>query len=123
MLKTLLYVALGGSIGSVLRYLAQVVVNKYFPSQFPLATFLVNCIGCFLIGFSVGYFEKNFALSPQIKLLFITGFCGGFTTFSAFAYENIQLYQNNQMLLFFAYIALSVVVGLFSVWLGLLLSK
>lgn len=123
MVKTILLVALGGGIGSVFRYLSSVFVNRFFPNHFPYATFIVNIIGCFLIGFLIGYAEKNQLTSPQFKYFLITGFCGGLTTFSTFSLENVELMQNNQMLIMFAYIALSVIVGLFSVWLGLLVSK
>ena len=123
MLRTLLLIALGGGIGSMLRYLTAVVTNKYYASFFPLATFLVNIIGCLLIGTVMGLLEKNQVTDSSLKWLLVTGFCGGFTTFSAFGYENISLLQNQQTGLAFLYIAASVIVGLFAVWLGLLIVK
>lgn len=123
MLKTILYIAIGGAVGSVLRFLTSFFVNKYWSNHFPLATLITNIIGCFLIGLIVGLLEKNNLANSNLKWFLITGFCGGFTTFSAFSYENITLFQSNNSLLAFGYIALSVIIGLFAVWLGLFVSK
>ena len=123
MLKSLLFVGLGGSIGSIFRYLTSIYIAKYFPTKFPLATFWVNILGCFLIGLLFGYFEKNTMVNSDMKLLFVTGFCGGYTTFSTFGHENISLFQSNNSLLAFAYIGASLIFGLLAVWLGLFLAK
>lgn len=123
MLKTILYIAIGGAIGSVLRYLTSVLVNKYWSNHFPLATLITNVIGCFLIGLLIGILEKNNVANSNLKWFLITGFCGGFTTFSAFGYENISLLQNHNSALAFGYSALSILLGLFAVWLGLSISK
>jgi CrcB protein len=123
MLKTILYIAFGGAIGSVLRFLTSLFVAKFWQNHFPLATFLTNIVGCFLIGIFIGYLEKNNLTDSNLKWFLITGFCGGFTTFSAFGLENINLFQSNNSFLAFAYIASSIIAGLFAVWLGLFLSK
>ena len=123
MLRTLIFIALGGSLGSVLRYLSSVILQKYYTSVFPLATFLVNAIGCLLIGLILGYLEKNQLTNSNIKWLLVTGFCGGFTTFSAFSFENITLLQNGNFGWAFLYIISSVVIGIGAVWLGLTLLK
>ncbi len=123
MLKTLFYIAVGGAFGSVLRFLTTVLVSKYWSAHFPLATFIANILGCFLIGLIIGIVEKNNLANSNLKWFLITGFCGGFTTFSTFGYENYTLFQNNNSLLAFLYIGLSVVMGLFAIWLGLIISK
>ncbi|WP_296150350.1 fluoride efflux transporter CrcB [uncultured Flavobacterium sp.] len=123
MFKSIVLVGLGGGIGSIFRFLTGFYVSKYFPSKFPLGTFAVNLIGCFLVGLLMGYFEKNNLIDSDMKLLFVTGFCGGYTTFSAFGYENVSLFQSNNSLLTFGYIGASLIFGLLAVWLGLFLTK
>lgn len=123
MLKTILYIAIGGAIGSVLRYLTSVLVSKFWTHHFPLATFLANCIGCLLIGLFMGYLTKNQITDSSLKWFLITGFCGGYTTFSAFGFENISLFQQQNSIVAFTYIGLSIISGLFAVWLGLFITK
>ena len=123
MLKTILYIAIGGAIGSVLRYLTSVLINKYWANNFPLATFITNVFGCFLIGFFIGLLEKNNLATSNLKWFLITGFCGGYTTFSAFGIENSILFQHNNSFLAFLYIGLSVILGLLAVWFGLFVTK
>lgn len=123
MLKTLLIVGLGGGIGSVFRYLTSVWTQKLVQSAFPWATFIVNVLGCLIIGILVGFFTKQQIENSDLKLLFVTGFCGGFTTFSAFALENVKLFQTGNSLLALLYIALSVILGVFAVWTGMMITK
>lgn len=120
-MKTILYIALGGAIGSVLRYLTSQVLSKY--EGFPYGTFAANAIGCLLIGLFFGYFEKQNALSQDLKFFLITGLCGGYTTFSTFSNENIQLLHNNQIGTALFYTASSIVIGFTATWLGILIMK
>lgn len=122
MIKQLILVGLGGGIGSVFRYLTSVFTAKYYANVFPLATFITNVLGCFVIGILIGYFS-NTNPDNNLKLLFITGFCGGYTTFSTFAAENITLLQNQNYLTLIAYTLASVIVGFLAVGLGLMLTK
>lgn len=123
MLKTLIYIAIGGALGSVLRFLTTVFVSKFWSNQFPLATFIANFVGCFLIGFFIGILAKSQLEASNLKWFLVTGFCGGYTTFSTFGMENYNLFQSNNSLMAFGYIALSIILGLFAVWFGILLSK
>jgi CrcB protein len=123
MLKTIIYIAIGGAIGSVLRFLTTIMVSKFWSNNFPLATFIANILGCFLIGLFIGILAKNQLTDSNLKWFLVTGFCGGFTTFSAFGIENINLFQSNNTILAFGYIALSIILGLFAVWFGLFVAK
>ena len=123
MIKTIIYIALGGAIGSVLRYLTTVLVSKYWSTHFPLATFIANSVGCLLIGLFIGILEKNNLTNSHLKWFLITGFCGGYTTFSTFGLENFTLFQNQNSFMAFAYIGASVITGLAAIWLGLFVAK
>lgn len=120
-MKTIIYIALGGALGSVLRYLTSLTLSKY--NAFPFGTFIANVLGCLLIGIFFGYFERNSNLSQDLKFFLITGLCGGFTTFSTFSNENIQLIHSNQVGLAFIYTVLSIIVGFGMTFLGLYLTK
>lgn len=122
-MKTIFYIALGGALGSVLRYLTTIVMNKYIQTTFPYATFVTNIFGCLLIGLFFGYLEKQNAVSQDLKFFLITGLCGGYTTFSAFSIENVQLLQSNQIFIAFMYISFSIFLGLTATLAGLSIAK
>ncbi|MDA9875062.1 fluoride efflux transporter CrcB [Flavobacteriaceae bacterium] len=121
-MKQVLLVFIGGGVGSALRYL----VGKFLKipaSGFPWSTFSVNVLGSLIIGILMGVTLKNSALSENQTLLLITGLCGGFTTFSAFAYENQVFLKEGDFTNFFIYTLGSIGVGLAAVFLGLFISK
>ncbi|MES1223766.1 MAG: fluoride efflux transporter CrcB, partial [Bacteroidota bacterium] len=103
MMKGILLVALGGSAGSVLRYLSQKFIGNLYVHPFPWGTLVVNITGCFLIGVLWSIVSRNISMNEDLKLLLMTGFCGGFTTFSAFTLESIALIKQERLLLFFLY--------------------
>lgn len=114
MLKEFLLVGAGGALGSMLRYAGNIL---YSSKLFPVSTFLINIIGSFVIGLVIGYSIKNQS-SLNWKLFLATGICGGFTTFSAFSYENLLLLQNGKVFISLLYIAGSIVLGIAAAWLG-----
>jgi len=121
-MKNFLLVFIGGGFGSGLRYL----IGKYLNSSlgnFPIGTFTVNILGSLLIGLILGYAAKENSLSQNQVLLLATGFCGGFTTFSAFANENFQLLKTGEIMQFSIYTIGSIVVGLIAVFIGIYIAK
>jgi len=121
--RTLILVGLGGLLGSVCRYLITLFFVKTISSPFPYGTFIVNIGGCFLIGLFYGLSKQYDWFNPALTLLLVTGFCGGFTTFSAFAFENMNLLQTGNYLTFAIYSTASFVLGLFAAYGGLMLIK
>ena len=118
MIKNLLLVLLGGGLGSIARYLLSYFFTKNNVSNFPWATFMANSLGCLLIGLLFGYIQKNNLQNETLKLLLITGFCGGFTTFSTFSLENIQFIQNQNYNLAIIYTLASISIGFLAVIIG-----
>ena len=121
--KDILLVGLGGGVGSIARFLCQRSVSAWYPHAFPFGTLIVNFLGCFLIGLLLGLAEKGSFVKPELKLLLVTGFCGGYTTFSAFAAENIQLLRDGRLLYFTLYTVGRVVLGILAGFGGLSLVK
>ncbi|MDR1884438.1 MAG: fluoride efflux transporter CrcB [Prevotella sp.] len=118
MLKQILLVGAGGAAGSVMRYLVSVLVTRIEPFLFPAGTFIINILGCFCIGLFANLISAN-----NLRLLLMTGFCGGFTTFSTFAGETLALANNNHMAMALVYTISSCVLGICAVWLGMYAGK
>ncbi|MBF0431200.1 MAG: fluoride efflux transporter CrcB [Fibrobacteria bacterium] len=115
----LLLVGLGGFFGAIARYGISVFVTGHFQdAKLPYHTLTANIIGCFLIGLLWVVFEKVSFGAEELKLLFITGILGGFTTFSAFGNETLLLFKKGELVTGVVYVLLSVVCGLLAVWLG-----
>jgi len=121
-MKSFLLVFLGGGLGSGLRYLVSIAMNQY-SKVLPYGTFIVNMLGCLLIGLILGYAQKENTLTSNQTLLLATGFCGGFTTFSAFANENLELIKNGELFNFSVYTIGSVLIGILAVYIGFYLTN
>lgn len=118
-MTNILLVGIGGFIGSVMRYLASGYVQQTTKSvDFPYGTLVVNVIGCFIIGFLAQLAESRGVFTSESRLFVFTGILGGFTTFSSFGNETINLVRDSQMMNAFANVGANLVIGLFAVWLG-----
>lgn len=124
-IKEILLLGTGGFFGTLARYYVQQALNKFV--SFPFGTFVVNVTGCFVIGFVYGFMLSKASLdnevSRMIKMFFVTGFCGGYTTFSSFGYESMDLLIKGYCINSFLYLILSIFLGLLFCYLGLLISK
>ena len=118
-MKTVLIVFIGSGIGGASRYAVQSWVAGSSPVVFPFGTFIVNLAGCFLIGLFYALGEKGNLLTPEWRIALTTGFCGGFTTFSTFAFENVNLLRTGDYTYLALYTLLSVVLGIAGVILGI----
>ena len=121
-MRQLFFVFIGGGLGSVLRYIIGRYLNQT-GSGFPLGTFTANILGSLLIGIIIGLAAKNNTLTQNQTLLLATGFCGGFTTFSTFAYENHVLFKSGDFTSFALYTFASFIVAFLAVFAGMYLSR
>ena len=115
-------VAMGGAVGSVMRYLTSKVIQDWLPNAFPFGTFAVNLLGCLVIGILYGLVEQNMLGNNNLKLLLITGLCGGFTTFSTFSHEGLSLVQQGHLSYAVLYVGGSACLGMMMVLIGIKLA-
>ena len=135
MFRELVYVGLGGFAGSALRYVVGRLLSggtggstgagagDSISGAFPWGTMTVNVAGCLLVGIVYALAERGSISSPELRLLLAAGFCGGFTTFSAFMGENLAMLRAGELLLFALYTAGSLLLGLVAVWFGWWIAK
>jgi len=118
-MKTILFIGVGGFLGSISRYAVHKLLTGIFPGIFPLGTLAANLLGCLLIGIIYGMATSYNILSHEMRMLLAVGFCGSFTTFSTFANENLALLQSNQIFVMIIYTAVSIIIGILMVFLGI----
>jgi CrcB protein len=113
------FVALGSALGGVARFLLGTLLQQKAGTTFPIGTLVVNITGSFLLGFLLHYALATTTISPEVRALLTTGFCGGYTTFSTFTYETLALVEEGELTRAAAYVVLSVVVALIGAYLGI----
>ena len=124
LLNHVLLAALGGAVGSALRYLAVAVTGRCYPNAvFPYGTLAVNVVGCFVIAWLGTLAADKITLNAEVRLFIFTGVLGGFTTFSAFGYETFYLIRTSHLLLAVLNVLANCFLGLGAVWLGYMLAK
>ena len=122
-LYKLFLVGAGGFLGSIARYLTSRSVDGKINSIFPYGTLTVNIIGSFILGLIYSWIARKADGSENLKLLLATGFCGGFTTFSAFAFENLNMLGQKMSGISAIYIIVSLIFGVLAVMAGVILGK
>lgn len=124
MTKLLLLIACGGGIGAVFRFLLSRGAQTLLGLSFPYGTFLVNLIGAFFIGLlSVLLIERGGNLAQDLRALLLIGLLGGFTTFSSFSFETLELWENRELVKAGLYILISVAFCLIATWCGLTIGR
>jgi CrcB protein len=114
----LLAVAAGGGLGTLARYWLSGFIQRHSPETFPTGTLTVNLVGCLLIGFIMSLVRDHQALGPESRVVIVVGLLGGFTTFSAFGYETLELVRGGEALFALGNVAGNVLLGVVAVWLG-----
>lgn len=117
------YVAVGGALGSVARYLVGTLVQARAGAGFPVGTLLVNVTGSLLIGVLMRWATAGSAIGPEMRVLLVTGICGGYTTFSTFSYETVALLEDGEHARALLYVVLSVALSLAATAAGFALAR
>jgi fluoride exporter len=123
MLRTVFIIGTGGFIGSVLRFLVQIFVERNLSSTFPYGTLVANIAGSFLIGIVYALTEKGTLMSPEWRIFMAVGLCGGFTTFSSFSYNNFTMISEQTFLQLILNIGSNIFLGIIAVYLGVILIR
>ncbi|MFW6372025.1 MAG: fluoride efflux transporter CrcB [Bacteroidota bacterium] len=123
MLRTILLVGSGGFIGSVMRYLVQHYVEKGLSSTFPWGTMIANIAGSLIIGIIFALAEKGNLINAEWRMFLAVGFCGGFTTFSAFAYNNLTMIKENNFMSLLINVGGNLFLGIMAVYVGIVLVR
>jgi CrcB protein len=122
-MRFVIIIGMGGFLGTISRYLSSQIIIKLLPGTFPFGTMSINICGCLLIGIFYALSEKGNILTPEWRMFLTTGFCGGFTTFSTFSYENVTLLQDGEHLFAFLYSFFSIFIGIAATFLGIFFIK
>lgn len=123
MLRTILIVGAGGFIGSVMRYLVQIFIEKDLSTTFPWGTFVANITGSLIIGIVFGLAEKGDLLSSEWRMFLAVGICGGFTTFSSFAYNNLMMIKEQSFGQLLWNVGGSLFFGILAVYIGIIIVR
>lgn len=113
------YVAVGSAVGGVARFALATFIQQRVGPNFPVGTLIVNITGSFLLGLMLRYALATDVVSPEVRALLTTGFCGGYTTFSTFTYDTVLLVEEGGHARAGLYILLSVALSLLGAWLGI----
>ena len=122
-MRNLFFIFIGGGTGSIFRHYLSNFIQGYFSMSFPFGTLGVNILACFILGLVAGATENVIQLSPVSRYLLITGFCGGFSTFSAFSFESLRLLQEEKYVYLITYIVVSIVFCIGATFAGMMIAS
>jgi len=123
MIKTLMFIAVGGAFGAIMRFLSQATIYELVGKSFPYGTLFVNVVGSFLMGLLSVVLIEKFNLSAQWHMAILVGVLGSFTTFSTFSIETLVLFEQGDLFKAFANITVSIVLCITAVWAGAFFAK
>jgi fluoride exporter len=122
-LQKYLWIAIGGSLGSLARYAVGTLIAGRLGTKFPYGTFVINMSACVIIGFSLAFLGRRTEMNPAWRYLVAVGFVGAYSTFSTFEWETYSNLQTGAFLIAALYVVLSVFLGLLGVWLGMMIAR